>query len=611
MLGTKTMSIVLQLQGVSKAFGLRRLFDDATVSVAEGQKIGLIGANGSGKTTLFKMILGQEALDGGAVVLHPNARLGYLEQNEAFLPEESVINYLVRVSDREPWECAKMAGSFEIKHEKLEAPLLSLSGGYQMRVRLAGILVREPNLLLLDEPTNYLDLQTVLLLEEVLRTYRGALLLISHDREFLKNVCTHTLELEHEKLTLFPGNIEAYFEYKEGRLEEARRYNKKIEAQRRHLQDFVDRFRYKASKATQAQSKMKQIDKLKTIEIAHSLRTVRIKIEAPPQKNALALECKDLAVGYRADRPVLEHIDFEINRGEHLAVLGENGQGKSTFLKTLADQLPLLSGSYKWGYNLRVAYYAQHVPLMLPAIGTAGDYLRTSAGRALPEDLLRMAGNFLFTKDDLEKPITVLSGGERARLCLAGICLGRYDVLVFDEPTNHLDFDTVEALGEALSEYEGTIIFVSHSRTFVSQIATSILEIKDGRAVRYPYPYEIYVYELKTHEKFALPDEEKPVVDGTIPYMRTKVDIFGDIQQTKNTLKRLEHDMAALAKEKNSILQYFIDHPTPVDVKKAKRLKDLDELILALESDWLKSQEALETFKKEMQTAVASPSIPS
>ncbi|MDD5725881.1 MAG: ABC-F family ATP-binding cassette domain-containing protein [Patescibacteria group bacterium] len=604
------MSIVLQLQGISKSFGLRRLFDEATVSVAEGQRIGLIGANGSGKTTLLRMILGQEQLDEGKVVLHPNARLGYLEQNEVFPPNETVIDYLVRVSDHEPWECAKMAGSFEIKHEKLEAPFLSLSGGYQMRVRLAGILVREPNLLLLDEPTNYLDLQTVLLLEDVLRTYRGALLLISHDREFLKNVCTHTLELEHEKLTLFPGNIEAYFEYKEGRLEEARRYNKKIEAQRRHLQDFVDRFRYKASKATQAQSKMKQIDKLKTIEIAHSLRTVRIKIQAPPQKNALALECKDLSVGYQADKPVLEQINFEINRGEHLAVLGENGQGKSTFLKTIADQLPLLSGSYKWGHNLRVAYYAQHVPLMLPTIGTAGDYLHTAAGRVLPEDMLRMAGNFLFTKDDLEKPISVLSGGERARLCLAGICLGRYDVLVFDEPTNHLDFDTVEALGEALSEYEGTIIFVSHSRTFVSQIATSILEIKDGRAVRYPYPYEIYVYELKTHEKFSLPDEDKPIVEGTIPYMRTKVDIFGDIQQTKNTLKRIEHDMGELTKEKNSILQYFVEHPTPVDVKKAKRLKELDELILALESDWLKSQENLEAFKKEMQTAVASPSFP-
>ncbi|MDD2785730.1 MAG: ABC-F family ATP-binding cassette domain-containing protein [Patescibacteria group bacterium] len=600
------MSIVLQFQDISKSFGNRRLFDDATVSIAEGQKIGLIGANGSGKTTLMRMILGQETLDGGSVNLHPNTRLGYLEQNEVFPPDETVTDYLVRVSDREPWECAKMAGAFEIKKEKLEAKFLSLSGGYQMRVRLAGILVRQPNLLLLDEPTNYLDLQTVLLLEEVLRTYRGALLLISHDREFLKNVCTHTLELDNQKLTLFPGNVEAYLEFKEGRLEEARRYNKKIEAQRRHLQGFVDKFRAKASKATQAQSKMKQIDKLQTIEIAHSMRTVRIKITAPPQKKAVALECKDLSVGYSADKPVLEHIDFEINRGEHLAVLGENGQGKSTFLKTIAEQLPLLSGSFKWGYNLRVAYYAQHVPLMLPTIGSAGDYLVSASGRALPEDLLRMASNFLFTKNDLEKPISVLSGGERARLCLAGICLGRYDVLVFDEPTNHLDFDTVEALGEALSEFEGTIIFVSHSRTFVSQIATSILEIKDGRAKRYPYPYEIYVYELKTHEKFTLEEDEKPIVEGTIPYMRTKVDIFGDIQQTKNGLKRLEHDMEALTKEKNSILQYFVEHPTPPNVQKAKRLKELDEQILARESDWIKSQESLETLKKEMKTAEAS-----
>ncbi len=596
------MSIVLQLQGITKSFGPRKLFDEATLSIAEGQRIGLIGANGTGKTTLLRIILGQETLDSGLVSIHPITKLGYLEQNEKFLPEETVLGYLVRVSGREPWECAKAAGSFEIKNELLEKPFLSLSGGYQMRARLAGILVREPNLLLLDEPTNYLDLQTVLLLEEVLRNFRGALLLVSHDREFLKNVCTHTLELEHEKLTLYPGNIEDYFEYKEARLEEARRYNKKIQTQQRHLKEFVDRFRAKASKASQAQSKLKQLGKLKTIEIAHSLRTVNFKIPVSPQKKAMALECKDLAVGY-PEKTVLEDINFEINRGEHLAVLGENGQGKSTLLKTLAKQLAPISGSFRLGHNLRAAYYAQHVPLMLPTIGTASDYLFTTAKESLPDDIWRMAGNFLFSKDDLDKPISVLSGGERARLCLAGICLGKYDVLILDEPTNHLDFDTVEALGEALQEYEGTIIFVSHSRTFVSQVATSILEVKDGFARRYPYPYDIYVYELKTHESFSEPEEQKPVVEGRIPYMRIKVDIFQDIQKEKRALKRLEQDIAGLADEKKRIIQFFADNAGSVDVKKSKRLKEIDAQILVRESDWLASQERLESFNMEMKTA--------
>lgn len=597
------MAIVLQLQNVSKSFGPRRLFDGATVSIAEGQKVGFIGANGSGKTTLIRMILGQELVDDGAVVLHPVTRLGYLEQNETFPKGETVSEYLARVSGRESWECAKAAGAFEVKGDKLETPFSSLSGGYQMRVRLAGVLVRDPNLLLLDEPTNYLDLQTILLLENVLRTFRGAVLLISHDREFLKNVCTHTLELEHEKLTLFPGDIEAYFADKEQRLEELRRYNKKVRARREHLQKFVERFRYKASLASQAQSKIKQIEKLQEIEIAHSIRTVRIRLPEPEIKKATALRCQDASVGYAPDSPVLSHVEFEIDRGEHLAVLGENGQGKSTLLKSLAGELPLLAGAVRWGHNMRVAYYAQHVPQMLPQQGTAGDYLTTVSGRALPEDLLRMAGNFLFTKDDLEKPISILSGGERARLCLAGICLGRYDALVLDEPTNHLDFDTVEALGEALSEYPGTIIFVSHSRTFVSQIATNILEIKDGQAKRYPYPYEIYVYELKTHEKLVPQEAEIAYVEGDVPYVRSKIDIHDDMRKEKQTQKRMDERMESLSKEKDRLLKWFVENAGTVNVEKSKRLKEIDAELMDGEAAWFSAQESLESLGKELQTA--------
>lgn len=594
---------VLQLQSITKSFGTHLLLDRASVSITEGQKIGLIGANGSGKTTLLRIILGQESPDTGAVTIYPHTRLGYLEQQETFPSGEMVIEYLVRTSGRESWECAKMAAAFELKQDKLEMPFLSLSGGYQMRVRLTSLLVKDPNLLLLDEPTNYLDLQTVLLLEEALRQYRGALLLVSHDREFLKNVCTHTLELEHQKLTLYPGDIESYFGHKAVKLEEARRHNKKIQAQQRHLKEFVDRFRAKASKATQAQSKLKQLEKLQTIEIAHSLRTVRINIPCDPQRQAVALECQDLGVGYVEDKPVLSHIDFELNRGEHLAVLGENGQGKSTFLKTLAGELPLLDGKYKWGHNLRVAYYAQHVPQMLPKEGTAGNYLSYIAPSALPEDLLRMASNFLFKQDDLDKPISVLSGGEKARLCLASICLGRYDVLILDEPTNHLDFDTVEALAEALSEFPGTVIFVSHSRTFVSQIATNILEIKDGKAVRYPYPYDIYVYELKTHEKFVPPADDEPFIQGQVPYSRTKTDVYQEIQKEKRALKRLEDELADLTEEKDGILAYFIANPTTINVEKTKRLKEIDAELISREADWFVFQDRIDVLGQELKTA--------
>lgn len=496
-----------------------------------------------------------------------------------------------------------MASSFDLTAEHLEMPFLKLSGGYQMRVRLTAIFLKDPNFLLLDEPTNYLDLQTVLLLEDVLRAYRGSLLLISHDREFLKNTCTHTLELEHQKLTLFAGDIEAYFAEKESRLEMTKRYNKKVQLQQRHLQAFVDRFRYKASKATQAQSKLKQLDKLKTIEIAHSIRTVQIHIPDVPQKQTFALECKDLSAGYHADHPVLQGVDFEIKRGEHVAIVGENGKGKTTLLKTLANELTPLSGRFKWGHNITIAYYAQHVPLMLPSKGTVGTYLASKAGATLPEDVLRMASNFLFSKDDLEKSISILSGGERARLCLAGIFLGKHDVLILDEPTNHLDFDTVEALGEALAEFSGTILFVSHSRTFVSEIATSILEVKDGRAIRYPYPYEVYVYETKTHETFLMPKEDPPPLSPDNPFLRTKTEIYDDLKKEKRSMERLEADLKKLTQEKEHIYKAFETAPTNVDIEKAKRLKEIDAEIIGLESNWFAIQDRIDAFNLEMKGA--------
>lgn len=599
------MATVFQIQNISKSFGPRVLFDGASATFAEGQRVGFIGINGAGKTTLMRMITGDEVPDTGVVAPYPNTRLGYLEQNETFPSGESALDYLLRVSACESWECAKMASRFDLAPADLNRAFANLSGGYQMRVRLAGIFLKDPNFLLLDEPTNYLDLQTILLLEEVLRAYRGALLLISHDREFLKNTCTHTLELEHQKLTLFAGDIEAYFAEKEERLAFAKRYNKKIQAQQKHLQSFVDRFRYKASKAVQAQSKLKQLEKLRTIEIAHSIRTVRIHIPDVPQKQTFALDCKDLCAGYAEDHPVLSDINLEIKRGEKTAVVGENGKGKSTLLKTIAGEIPALAGRYRWGHNIRTAYYAQHVPQMLPTAGTVESYLASVAGSTLKEDILKMAGNFLFHGDDVEKSISILSGGERARLCLAGIFLGKYDVLILDEPTNHLDFDTVEALGEALAEFSGTVIFVSHSRTFVSEVATSILEVKDGHATRYPYPYEVYVYETKTHEAIALPKETPedvaPYYDH--PILRTKTEIYEDLQKEKRALKRLEADLEKLTQEKQRIFKAFEKDPTNVDVEKSKRLKELDAELLTRESDWFAIQDRLSALEGELKGA--------
>jgi ATP-binding cassette subfamily F protein 3 len=332
------MPTLLQINNLCKSFGPRAIFDDLTLTISDKQKIGVIGRNGAGKSTLFKIIIGEDDYNSGIVTVHDNTRLGYLNQHDTFAEKETVMEFLKRQSGKEAWQCAKIAGKFQIKNDLLESEIVSLSGGFQMRVKLVALLLQDPNLLLLDEPTNFLDLTTLLLLENFLRSYRGSFLLISHDREFLKNTCQMTLEIEQGKAYLYPEPLEEYLAYKEEQLQMAKRYNKKIEREKRHLQDFVDRFRYKASKATQAQSKLKQIAKLKTMDIAHPLSNVRIRLPQVENRKGLALRVNELSIGYN-QKIVAKDISFDIDRGEHVAIVGDNGQGKTIFLKTIAEEL--------------------------------------------------------------------------------------------------------------------------------------------------------------------------------------------------------------------------------------------------------------------------------
>ena len=333
---------LLQISGLSKAYGGQSILANADLAINDRQKIGVIGRNGAGKSTLFKIIVGIEELDEGKVNIHDGTRIGYLTQHSEYEDDEKVMDFLMRSSGKPDFECGKVAGRFQVKNEMLDAKVTDLAGGYQMRVKLIAMLLQEPNLLLLDEPTNYLDLSTQILLEKFLGNYNGSFLLISHDREFLKRTCTETLEIEHGKMTLFPRKIEEYLEYKEEQMLMVEKHNVNIEKEKKHLQKFVDRFGSKASKASQAQSKMKQIQKLKTIEVLHPLSTTSISIPKIPEKMGVALQLEDLKIGY-GDKCIADGINLDIERGQRIAVLGNNGQGKTTLLKTIAGELEKLS----------------------------------------------------------------------------------------------------------------------------------------------------------------------------------------------------------------------------------------------------------------------------
>ncbi len=493
------MTTLLKIEGAYKRYGLQILLDGAEAEFSDDHKVGLIGRNGAGKSTLMRILLGEEELDKGTVARHPKLRLGYLRQHDPFHEGESVLDFLMRDSEQPDWKCGQVADQFEIKGARLEGPVKMLSGGWQTRVKLTALLLHEPNLLLLDEPTNFLDLRTQLLLEDFLKDFRSGVVVVSHDRTFLNDVCDHTVSLSRGKLTLYPGNVDAFLNYEKDQREHAERSNAAIMVKRQQLETFIAKNRVGANTAAQARSKSKQLDRLnegvKTIERAE--KTVRMKVPQVETRSGPALRCTDLSIGY-GEKVVASNIAVEIEHGTRVAVVGDNGQGKTTFLRTVADSLPPLAGGLKWSFGCDIGCYAQHVYTTLPEHYTVREYLSAHAtGDATAQTVLDMAGSFLFRGDDVDKEITVLSGGERARLCMAGLLLGKHTVLILDEPGNHLDVETVEALAEALTRYRGTVIFTSHDRTFMERMATAVIEVRDGSVTNYAGDYAAYLYRVK------------------------------------------------------------------------------------------------------------------
>jgi len=487
------MAVLLEIKNATKRYGHQVLLEDASATITDDGKVGFIGRNGAGKSTLLRVILGEEELDSGEVIRHPRLRLGYLRQHDPFLPGETTLDFLMRDSNQPDWKCGEVAGKFELKRTLLTGAVKELSGGWQTRVKLAALLLHEPNLLLLDEPTNFLDLRTQILLEHFLRDYRESCLIVSHDRAFLAATCDRTLDLSAGTLTMFPGKIQAFLEFQRDQREHVTRTNAAVLVKRRQLEDFIARNKARASTASRAKSKSKQLEKLEVEDVAADSPTAAIQCPVVSPRQGPAARCRGLTVGY-ADRIVATDIDVEIVHGTRAAIVGDNGQGKTTFLRTLVRSLPPLAGEVKWGHGCELGIYAQHVYTSLDENDTVLSYLeRAAAIGTKSQRILDLAGAMLFRGKAVEKRVPVLSGGERARLCLAGLLLGSFNVLVLDEPGNHLDVETVDALAQALLDYRGTVIFTSHDRSFVETVATNVVEVDNGRVVNYGGTYAQYL----------------------------------------------------------------------------------------------------------------------
>ncbi|MBL7665233.1 MAG: ATP-binding cassette domain-containing protein [Bacteriovoracaceae bacterium] len=591
---------LLQLSNGYKAYGTQMLFEDATFAINEGEHVGVIGPNGAGKSTLFKILIGSEDLGDGKVIRSHALRLGYLSQHDHWGENETGNDYLERVCTIPVWE-AKMAGQdMQIPEEIYEKPILSLSGGYRMRIKLVGLLGMDPNLMLLDEPTNYLDLETTLLLERFLQNYEGAFLLISHDREVLRRTTDHILEIESGAMVKYSGNIDDYFEQKELMRTQLAAKAQSQAQKTKAVMDFVARFGASATKAKQAQSKLKSLKKMEVIEFKPVPIRAAIQIPQPNHTGRTVMTLDNVSFGY-PNKTVLKKVSMEIRRGDHVAVVGLNGAGKSTLLKGLAGTIEPLSGKRTLGHQVELAIFNQHVVEVLnPAHSVYESLEEVTDITITPQEIRAMAGSLLFSNDHITKKIKVLSGGEKSRVALGRILLQKVPCILLDEPTNHLDFQTVEALIQALNKYTGTVIVVSHDRGFIGRVGTKILEVTKGEVNVYPGTYDEYVWSLQQRLANNEIEEESSAIEipkVELPKKNPRKDLSKEIRNLERKIEQCQEKISKLEKE-NEELNAKIVSGVKNSQEAVKKMSDNGIEIQNLEVEW----SSLETSLSELKT---------
>ncbi len=483
---------MVQIESIHKQFATKVLFDGACAHLRPETRVGLVGPNGVGKTTLFKMILGEESPDEGTIRTRPRLQLGYLPQELETISGKTVLDAAHR--DHYPeHEAKRILSGLGFTESDFVRPVENLSGGYRMRVALAHLLLSDPDVLMLDEPTNHLDKPTQRWFEEFLLNSKLTLLVISHDTAFLDRIATHIWEIRDKSIQEFRGNYTKFKELRAARdaqLEAAANRQAKEVAR---VQKFIDRFRYQANKARQVQSRIKQLEKVKRIELQRDAKRVRFKFPLPSTSGRHVFELNSVAKAY-GEKVVYQSLDFSVERGQRIALVGENGAGKSTLLKMLAGVLPFEKGTCTVGHGVTLHYFAQHQAETLNPEHTILESLSEVAKQAEMNFLRGLAGAFLFSGADQKKPIKALSGGERNRVALARMLVEPANTLLLDEPTNHLDPASVDVLTDALTDFPGTIIFISHDPTFLTRVATRVVEIEDGQARNFFGDYEYYLW---------------------------------------------------------------------------------------------------------------------
>lgn len=615
---------MISITSLTLTWGAFTLLDDISLHISDGDKIGLVGKNGAGKSTLLKIILGEQKPTSGIITVSKNERLGYLPQQMQHAKDKTVIqeamsifseidtlhfrvdqinkelaerddydsnsynNLIIELtsltekisqfeSDNLEVRAEKILVGLGFKKDELNRATSTLSQGWNMRIELAKILLSQPTTLLLDEPTNHLDIESIQWLEEYLLRFKGSVILISHDRKFLDNVTNRTVEIMLGSVYDYKVSYSKYKELRKERIEKQKaaffNQQKLIEKS----EEFIEKFRYKATKSNQVQSRIKQLNKLERIEIdEEDKRQIDVSFPSAPRSGTVVFKCDDAKLGYKTvegDKVILNKVNLTIERGEKVAFLGRNGEGKTTMIKTILNQITPLGGSVTIGHNVEIGYYAQNQDDILQRNLTVFQTLDNIAVGDIRSKIRDILGAFLFKGDDIDKKVDVLSGGEKGRLAMAKLILKPYNLLALDEPTNHMDIISKEILKDALRKYDGTLIIVSHDRDFLDGLVDKVYEFKDGRVKEHLGGIESYLYHIREREIGLLTEQQSQT--SNINKEKQIKEIEDEQSLTSSETYRNE---SKIARKKKKMVEKLEDKIATLDMK----ISDLEQIIASL-----------------------------
>lgn len=647
--------ILLQVQQVARYFGADTLFENVSLDVSDNSRIALVGRNGVGKSTLLKMIIGNESPDAGQITKKKGLTIGYLAQNTGLESDKTIYAEMLSVFERlqimeknlhemeakiaDPGadhsssaysqllnqydqllhdfeeqngygyeaEVRSVLHGFHFEQEDYDRKISSLSGGQKTRLALAKLLLEQRDLLILDEPTNHLDIDTLTWLEGYVQNYKGALLIVSHDRYFLDRIVNEVYEISHHHSSYYKGNYSAYIDQKAERLRQDWKNYEKQQAEISKLEDFVNKNLVRASTTKRAQSRRKQLEKMERLERPEGdEKGLHFKFTADSQSGNIVLTVKDAAIGYDG-RIISSPINIDLRKNQVMAIVGPNGIGKSTLLKSVLGQIPFVKGSSEFGTNVKVGYYDQEQH-NLHDKKTVLNELWDDHPTTPEKDIRSILGSFLFIGDDVSKVVHNLSGGEKARLLLTKLAMKHDNFLILDEPTNHLDIDSKEVLENAVMDFNGTVLFVSHDRYFINKVATCVLEIAPQGSTLYLGDYDYYLEKKAEQEEIAaakstaetpIENSPKEVSTGKVNYQQGK-ERQKQERRLKRSVEEFEQLVEKLDAQKNDLENQMSSPENYNDLEKMgelqAKLQEISKKLAEAEENWEQASMELEEF---------------